>query len=62
MKPIEEMGGREQKAHNQVQNPVVSTKNEWGGKGSEESRSVRGLKDFPQKRDPGMGCLGWGEQ
>lgn len=41
-----------------MQNTVVSTENEWGGK--KECGMVRGSKDFPEKQDPGMGFLGVG--
>lgn len=43
-----------------MQNTVVSTENEWGGKESEEYGTVRGSEDFPGKQDPGMGLLGQG--
>lgn len=43
-----------------MQNTVVSTENEWGGKESEECGIVRGSEDFPGKQDPGMGLLGRG--
>lgn len=40
-----------------MQNTVISTENEWSGKGSEECGIVRGSKDFPEKQDPGMRLL-----
>ena len=40
-----------------MQNTVISTENEWGGKESEECGMVRGSKDSPEKQDPGMGLL-----
>lgn len=45
-----------------MQNTVISTENEWGGKESEECGMVRGSKDSPEKQDPGMGLLAQGEE